>query len=736
MNNDIKLKLTAFVVFCTIFWILWTPTLAGAQEQANIERIFGQNRFNTMYEIALKFNSGTAKNVILASGNNFPDALAGVPLAKQLNAPILLVDTTPETSSEAFTYLKNHTNKKSNIYILGGNVVIPNTFVTALLKLGYEPSNIHRLAGYDQYETAVKIAQEIKHAGTEFYVVSGDNFPDALSASVLAALKNNVSAEKAAYFETKGKKVDQAIGGIPLILVPSNKPVPDSIINYLNGLPDSTLKQAFHIVGGNSVVPETSVTQLKSQVKRIDINSITRTAGQERYDTMKLVNSDEIFDLSWKNDGAGIKIPHIYMVSGENFPDALSGAVLAARDGAPLILNNNHTPEATANLLREIHVKNSKGIPTGISISVLGGTGILSKQAVTNAQSLINYNQSINGQALVWTVAGTGALSYQNGKSLEAAFALPYGITAGDKGRFYVSDTQNQVIRALEPDGNVTTIAGITKDKNAYGYSVGGYVDGVAAQAMFNQPKGLAYAANGDLYVADSGNGAIRIIQSSGNVKTFVKGLDFPTNLVFGTQGELYVTETLKHRIIKILPSGEISVLAGGGYQQKDGWLQGGYADGNGESAKFNEPSGLTIGSDGSLYVADSANQRIRKVSPQGKVTTIAGSGTDLIAGTNYLVGGFQDGLANQAKFNFPNGIMVGSDQCIYVADTYNNRIRVITLNGEVKTYAGSGEHGKQDGLLLHAELDGPTNIYLLPNGSLIVDQKNNLIRQITLVAK
>ena len=726
------IKIIKLITLTIFLWIIWIPINTLASEQANIERIFGQDRFKTMYEIALKFNPGITKNVILASGNNFPDALAGVPLAKQINAPILLVDTSPENSSDAFAYLENHTNKKGNVYILGGNVVIPNTFVTALVKLGYEPSNIHRLAGYDQYETAVKIAQEIKHDGTEFYVVSGDSFPDALSASVLAALKNNVSAKKAAYFETKGIKVDQAIGGIPLILVPSNKPIPDSIINYLNGLPDSAIKQSFHIVGGTSVVPETSETQLKSQVKLIDINSITRTAGQDRYDTMKLVNSDEIFDVSWKNDGAGIKIPHIYMASGENFPDALSGAVLAARDGAPLILNNNLSPDATANLLREIHDKNSKGVSTGVSISVLGGTGILSKLAVANAQSLINYNQSINGQDLVWTVAGTGALSYQDGKSLEAEFALPYGITVGDKGRVYVSDTQNQIIRALEPDGNVTTIAGITKDKDAYGNSVGGYIDGVAAQAMFNQPKGLAYSTNGDLYVADSGNGAIRIIQSSGNVKTFVKGLNFPTNLVFGIQGELYVTETLKHRIIKILPSGELSVLAGGGYEQEDGWLQGGYADGNGEAAKFNEPTGLAIGGDGSLYVADSANQRIRKVSPQGKVTTIAGSSTDLIAGTNYLAGGFQDGLANQAKFNFPNGIMVGSDQSIYVVDTYNNRIRTITSTGEVKTYAGKGQHGKEDGLLLQAEFDGPTNICILPNGNqLIVDQRNNLIRQI-----
>ena len=194
----------------------------------------------------------------------------------------------------------------------------------------------------------------------------------------------------------------------------------------------------------------------------------------------------------------------------------------------------------------------------------------------------------------------------------------------------------------------------------------------------------------------------------------------------------MYVTETLNHRILKILPSAELTVLAGGGYERKDGSLQGSYADGIAELAKFNEPAGLVIGSDGALYVADKANQRIRKVSPQGEVSTIAGSGTDLISGTNYIAGGFQDGLASQAKFNFPNGIMMDSDRNIYVVDTNNNCIRIIHPTGEVKTYAGKVQHGKQDGLLLHAEFDGPTNIYPLPNGNqLIIDQRNNLIRQI-----
>jgi len=111
-----------------------------------------------------------------------------------------------------------------------------------------------------------------------------------------------------------------------------------------------------------------------------------------------------------------------------------------------------------------------------------------------------------------------------------------------------------------------------------------------------------------------------------------------------GREGELYVTETLNHRILRVDKSGNWSVLAGGGYETRNNWLFGGYADGLGEQAQFNEPSDLSIGPEGYLYVADTGNQRIRVVSPQGQVTTLAGSGTTPIVDTTYFKGGFQDG--------------------------------------------------------------------------------------------
>lgn len=734
-------KIVSLLVACLIFFLMTAyPLTAFGYErisakiqdanQNKIERLYGGTRFQTMLEIALKFNPGAAKSVVLASGNNFPDALAGVSLAKQKNAPLLLVDRTPDTSSEAFSYITNHLDKDGDIYILGGMAVIPDTFVTALQNLGYHAAKIHRLAGNDRYETSIAIAKEIQNDGTEYYIATGDSFPDALSASVLAATTKTMPEAKSAYLKTKGLDVPPAAGGVPLLLVPSEGPIPDSIINYLNSFPDQggSLKQSFHIVGGSAVVPEASLEQLRTQVKRLKADGINRIAGTDRYEIMKKINTGN-FDASWQNNGKGLAVPHIYLATGENYPDALTGAVLAAKDCAPLILINESMPDATVNLLSGFHDQNTRGIKNGTVITVLGGTGIISTRTVAAVDSFFNLGQSLAGKDQLWTFAGSGVLGYQDGQSQDAMFAFPSNIIEGNNGKIFVSDSKNQCIRVIQ-GGTVTTLAGVTKEKDKYGMPVGGYVDGAPGTAMFNEPKGLALDENGNLYVADFGNGAIRIVDQNGNVRTLLKGLNSPSGVAIGKDGSIYVTETLNHRILKVSLSGEWSVLAGGGYEKKDGSTIGGYADGKGEAAKFNEPSGLALGPNGLLYVADTGNQRIRAVAPDGTVTTVAGSGTELISGTTYLTGGFADGPGTEAQFNFPSGLTVAADQTIYVADTYNQRIRRITPDGTVKTFAGNGQPGKQNGLLSQAGFDGPSDLVIQKNGDLlIVDQWNHLIR-------
>jgi len=731
MKKRLSFQIYGLVVCIVTFCVLQPCFVLANQLSTSIERLYGNSRYETMLQIALKF-PGMVDNIVITTGRNFPDALVGVPLAHQKQCPLLLLENTPELSLEAFGFIKDHLNKSGNIYILGGTVAVPDSFIDALVNLGFKRENIHRIAGYDRYETALAIAQELNHSGTEFYLVQGDNFPDALSASVLAATTGYVSVEKSNYYKLKGQAVPAFQGGVPLILLPSKGPIPDSIIHYLNSIPNNTsnLKQTFHVVGGTAVIPEESLDQLKAQITRVAQDGVTRISGDNRYGTMGKINGlESYFDASWQEDESGIPIPHIYLASGENFPDALTGAVLAAKDQAPLVLVDDSLPQETCQLLLGYWQRNQKRGARGAMVTALGGSNVIADKTLTSVSYMLNFGQSIVGKPQVRTFAGSGRQGYLDGQNSAAEFAMPSGIAQGIDGTVYVSDTKNHRIRAIK-EGKVTTVAGLTTVSDEYGLSVGGFQDGSATEAKFNQPEGLAVDQNGTIYVADSGNGAVRVIDKSGLVKTLVKGLNSPSDLVLGREEELYVTDTLDHRILRVDKSGKWSVLAGGGYETRNGWLFGGYADGLGEQAQFNEPSGLALGPEGSLYVADTGNQRIRVVTLLGEVTTLAGFGTTPIVDTTYFKGGFQEGSLLEAKFNFPSGIAVSAEGTVYVADTYNHRLREISKAGEVKTLAGNGVHGRQNGFSEQVQFDSPVSVELTKEGNLlIVDQFNNLIR-------
>jgi len=176
------------------------------------------------------------------------------------------------------------------------------------------------------------------------------------------------------------------------------------------------------------------------------------------------------------------------------------------------------------------------------------------------------------------------------------------------------------------------------------------------------------------------------------------------------------VADSFNHRIRKILPDGTVSTLAGLG--------TAGYANGAGVTAQFNNPSGVAVDSAGTVYVADTNNNRIRKVLPDGMVSTLAGSGTL----------GFADGVAATAQFNFPNGIAVDSTGTVYVADSFNHRIRKIQPDGTVSTLAGSGTLGFADGAGMTSQFNLPTGVTVGSAGTVYVaDQNNHRIRKITI---
>ncbi|MBW3544152.1 MAG: IPT/TIG domain-containing protein [Bacteroidetes bacterium] len=307
-----------------------------------------------------------------------------------------------------------------------------------------------------------------------------------------------------------------------------------------------------------------------------------------------------------------------------------------------------------------------------------------------------------------------------DGAGTGAQFADPWDLVQDAEGNFYITDYDSHRIRKVTPNGVVTTLAG----------STAGYADGTAAQAQFDGPTAIAIDAAGNLYVTEYTGHRIRKITPAGEVSTvagsgvegFADGaaaeaqFSKPSGIAVDAAGNLYVGDKHNHRIRKITPDGQVSTLAGSGTE--------GFADGLGEAAQFNNPAGLTIDGDGNLYLADTDNERVRKVTPDGEVSTVAGSG----------IAGFADGPAEEAQFNETWDVWVANDGVLYIADYKNHRIRMITTDGTVRSIAGSGEAGKEDGVEGLASFNQPGGITMGIDGHLYVaDNRNFLIRKITI---
>lgn len=316
----------------------------------------------------------------------------------------------------------------------------------------------------------------------------------------------------------------------------------------------------------------------------------------------------------------------------------------------------------------------------------------------------------------VSTFAGSTA-GFSDGQATDAQFDGPIGITVDAAGIVYVSDWNNQRIRKITPDGIVSTFAG----------SSFGFTDGQGTAARFFKPHGIVEDAAGNLYLADDFNHAIRKITPDGMVSTLAGGsfgnrdgqgifasFNNPKDVAVDDAGNVYVADGTNYRIRKISPSGLVTTLAGS---------TKGSTDGQGTAAQFDYPAGIALDAVGNVYVTEYNNHRIRKITPDGMVTTLAGSSF-----------GSLDGQGTAAQFKNPTGITVDADGNLYVTDYNSHRIRKITPNGMVTTLAGSIRgKGSLDGQGTSAQFNNPNGITLDGAGNLYVaDQNNHRIRKIT----
>ncbi len=316
------------------------------------------------------------------------------------------------------------------------------------------------------------------------------------------------------------------------------------------------------------------------------------------------------------------------------------------------------------------------------------------------------------------TVVAAGS----TGTRVAAQFFTPAGVAADAGGNVYVADTGNHTIRKINTAGLVSLLAGRA--------GTAGNTDATSTSARFSSPNAVAVDGSGNVYVADAGNHSIRKITPAGVVTTLAgagtpgsgdgtgtaAGFNQPYGLAVDAGGNVYVADTGNHSIRKITPAGVVTTLAGSAGSA-------GSTDDTGNSARFSAPIGIAVNSAGTVYVADTGNNTLRAITPAGVVTTLAG-----MAGMT----GDSDGTGAAAHFTGLFGVTVDAGGTLYVADSGNNRIRRVTAAGVVTTLAGTGDSGAADGTGLSASFAAPEGVASGPSGTLYVaDTDNHTIRKI-----
>ncbi len=332
-----------------------------------------------------------------------------------------------------------------------------------------------------------------------------------------------------------------------------------------------------------------------------------------------------------------------------------------------------------------------------------------------------------NAQAVdaVTTFAGSNTVAgHADGPAAIARFSDPVGLAMDASGNVLVADAGNHCIRCVTPTGVVTTIAGTA--------GVTGSLDGLATAARFDTPSAIAVGLDGVIFISDTGNHTLRRLDRNGRVSTLagkpgdagatngvgsIARFNAPLGLAVSASGIVFVADSGNHIIRRIESNGTVTTLAG----VAESW---GDQDGSATTARFNGPVGLALDSAGNLVVADAFNHTLRRITPDGTVSTLAGKSGEA---------GILDGPASDARLGTPAELALDARGNLYITDAFYHTIRRLGTDGQMETVAGlAGIDGGTDGNYAAARFFNPYGVAITPRGTLIVtDTYNATLREL-----
>ena len=322
--------------------------------------------------------------------------------------------------------------------------------------------------------------------------------------------------------------------------------------------------------------------------------------------------------------------------------------------------------------------------------------------------------RKVDTKGIINTVAGNGTPGFAGDGSAATSADLnqPSGVAIDNQGNIYIADTLNARIRKVSSSGTITTVAG----NGMMSYSGDG---GSATAAQLNGPLGVAADNSGNLYIADSQNGVVRIVKKGAIASVGGGTLMVPRGMATDAAGNAYVADAQDNRVRKIATDGTVTTYAGNGTNGFAG--DGGPA----ASAELSSPAAVAVDAAGNLYIADLGNLRIREVSANGNISTVAGNGVQSYAGDG--------GPAVSASLNAPLGVAVDPSGNLYIVDSASHVIREVTLDGNINTIAGTGAPGftGDGGPAASAQLASPTGIAADPFGNIFFVDGTTRIREI-----